>query len=219
MCSNDRGFLSPSRPGASSLTYKPGPSCGERAGAKGVPERRRIQLPEARGPTPATLPRASLLNLCEVSVTHTKWARGPEEVLMTKHRTNYWVRGCHSARRRRTASTMRSYSPWTNGTTLFKGLTVDANELPPPDFDDRWSAMFALPPQRTQLGAGSTSAKCARYGHWNELSSQCPIVRKLNSRVCAAEGPIWRKTQANLRGNLSLSQRLSATGGSSRSHH
>ena len=50
---------------------------------------------------PATLPPASLLNLCEVSVTHTKWARGPEEVLMTKHRTNYWVRGCHSAHRRR----------------------------------------------------------------------------------------------------------------------
>jgi hypothetical protein len=51
-----------------------------------------------------------------------------------------------------TATTMRSHSPGTDGnvvsagTTLLKGLTVDAHKLPTADFDDRWSAMFALPP-------------------------------------------------------------------------
>jgi len=40
-----------------------------------------------------------------------------------------------------TAATMRSHSPWTDGTT---GLTVDANKAA--DFEDRWSAMFPLPP-------------------------------------------------------------------------
>jgi hypothetical protein len=41
-------------------------------------------------------------------------------------------------------------SPWADAmvvfarTTLLKGLAVDANKLPTVDFDDRWSAMFAL---------------------------------------------------------------------------
>jgi hypothetical protein len=51
-----------------------------------------------------------------------------------------------------TAATMRSHSPWTDGivvsagTTLLKGLTVDVNRPPTEDFDERWSAMFALAP-------------------------------------------------------------------------
>ena len=39
-----------------------------------------------------------------------------------------------------TATNMRSHSPWTHDTT---GLMVEANK--PADFEDRWSAMFALP--------------------------------------------------------------------------
>jgi|GEM_PF-2683915 len=39
-----------------------------------------------------------------------------------------------------TTANMRSHSPWTHGTT---GLTVEANK--PADFEDRWSAMLALP--------------------------------------------------------------------------
>ena len=43
-----------------------------------------------------------------------------------------------------TAATMRSRSPWTDGSTLLKGLEVEAKKIPTADFDDRWSAMFAL---------------------------------------------------------------------------
>jgi hypothetical protein len=32
------------------------------------------------------------------------------------------------------------------GTTSLKGLTVDVNKPPTADFDERWSAMFALAP-------------------------------------------------------------------------
>ena len=51
-----------------------------------------------------------------------------------------------------TASTIRSHPPSTDhivgsaGMTLLKDLTVDANKLPTADFDDRRSAMIALPP-------------------------------------------------------------------------
>jgi hypothetical protein len=38
--------------------------------------------------------------------------------------------------------TMRSHSPWAE----LKGLTVDANKPLTADFDERWSAMFALAP-------------------------------------------------------------------------
>jgi hypothetical protein len=47
------------------------------------------------------------------------------------------------------AATMRSHSPSTEGivvstgTTISKGLAVDANEFPAASFDDRWSAMSA----------------------------------------------------------------------------
>jgi hypothetical protein len=69
-----------------------------------------------------------------------------EEVLMTKHRiiTGFVAVALLSVAA--TGGAMRSHLPWTGGTTLLKGLTVDANKLPPADFDDRWSAMFALSP-------------------------------------------------------------------------
>jgi hypothetical protein len=87
----------------------------------------------------------SLLNLCEVSVTHTSGlgGRGGSD---DEASNNYWVRGYRSAHVRSTGAAMRSHLPWTDGTTLLKGLTVDANKLPTADFDDRWSAMFALAP-------------------------------------------------------------------------
>lgn len=37
-----------------------------------------------------------------------------------------------------TTANMRSHSPWTHA-----GLSVEANK--PADFEDRWSAVFALP--------------------------------------------------------------------------
>jgi hypothetical protein len=65
---------------------------------------------------------------------------------MTKHRTITGFVAVTLLAVAVTAATVRSHSPWTNGRTLLNGLTVDANELPTADFDDRWSAMFALPP-------------------------------------------------------------------------
>jgi hypothetical protein len=93
---------------------------------------------------------ASLLNLRKAPVTHTKWLGGPEEVLMTKHRTITGFVAVTLLAVAATVATMRSHPPWTNGivvsagTTLSKGLTVNANKLPTADFDDRWSAMFAF---------------------------------------------------------------------------
>jgi hypothetical protein len=69
-----------------------------------------------------------------------------EEVLMTKHRTITGFVAVALLTVAATGAAMRSHLPWTDGTTLLKGLTVDANKLPTTDFDDRWSAMFALPP-------------------------------------------------------------------------
>jgi hypothetical protein len=48
-----------------------------------------------------------------------------------------------------TAVTMRSHSPWADGivvsgTTFLKGIMVP-NEPPAANFDDRWSAISALP--------------------------------------------------------------------------
>ena len=71
---------------------------------------------------------------------------------MTKHRTITGFVAVALLAVAATAATLRSHSPWTDGmvvsagTTLLKGVTVDANKLPTADFDDRWSAMFALPP-------------------------------------------------------------------------
>jgi hypothetical protein len=69
---------------------------------------------------------------------------------MTKHRTITGFVAVALLAVAATAATMRSHSPWTDGTvvsdstTLLKDLAVDANKTA--DFDDRWSAMFALPP-------------------------------------------------------------------------
>ena len=71
---------------------------------------------------------------------------------MTKHRTITGVVAVALLAVAATAGTMRSHSPWTDGivisagTTLLKGLTVDVNKPPTADFDERWSAMFALAP-------------------------------------------------------------------------
>jgi hypothetical protein len=77
---------------------------------------------------------------------------------MTKHRTITGFVAVALLAVAATATTMRSHSPWTDGIvvsagTLLKGLTVDANKVPTADFDDRWSAMFALPPT-TDTGQG-----------------------------------------------------------------
>jgi predicted anti-sigma-YlaC factor YlaD len=60
---------------------------------------------------------------------------------MTKHRTITGFVAVALLAVAATTATMRSHSPLADGTT---GLTVDANKLA--DFEDRWSAMIALPP-------------------------------------------------------------------------
>ena len=71
---------------------------------------------------------------------------------MTKHRTITGFVAVALLAVAATAGMMRSHSPWTDGivvsagTTLLKGLTVDVNKPPTADFDERWSAMFALAP-------------------------------------------------------------------------
>jgi hypothetical protein len=71
---------------------------------------------------------------------------------MTKHRTITGFVAVALLAVAATAATMRSHSPWTDGivgsagATLFKGLTVDVNKAPTANFDERWSAMFALAP-------------------------------------------------------------------------
>jgi hypothetical protein len=70
---------------------------------------------------------------------------------MTKHRTITGFVAVALLAVAATTATMRSHSPWSGsivsaGTTLLQGLTVDANNPPPADFDERWSAMFASAP-------------------------------------------------------------------------
>ena len=60
---------------------------------------------------------------------------------MTKHRTITGFVAVALLAVAATTATIRSHSLWTDGTT---GLTVGANK--PADFEDRWSAMIALPP-------------------------------------------------------------------------
>jgi hypothetical protein len=69
-----------------------------------------------------------------------------EEVLMTRHRTITGFVAVALLAVAATAVTMRSHSAWTDSTTLSKVLKVDASKDPTADFDDRWSAMFALSP-------------------------------------------------------------------------
>jgi predicted anti-sigma-YlaC factor YlaD len=68
---------------------------------------------------------------------------------MTKHRTITGFVAVALVAVAATAVTMRSHSPWADGivvssTTLLKGIMV-SNEAPPANFDDRWSAISALP--------------------------------------------------------------------------
>jgi hypothetical protein len=69
------------------------------------------------------------------------------EVLMTRHRTITGFVAVALLAVAATAATMRSHSPWTEvvsaGTTMSRGLTVDANEPPTASFEERWSAMSA----------------------------------------------------------------------------
>ena len=64
---------------------------------------------------------------------------------MTRHRTITGFVAVALLAVAATAATMRSHSPEgivvSAGTTMSKGLTVDANELPTASFDERWSAM------------------------------------------------------------------------------
>ena len=68
---------------------------------------------------------------------------------MTKHRTITGFVAVALLAVAATVATMRSHSPWTDGTvvsagtTMSKGLTVDAKELPSASFDERWSAISA----------------------------------------------------------------------------
>jgi hypothetical protein len=68
---------------------------------------------------------------------------------MTKHRTITGFVAVTLVAVAATAVTVRSHSPWADGivvsgTTLLKGFMVP-NKVP--DFDDRWSAISALPPR------------------------------------------------------------------------
>jgi hypothetical protein len=66
---------------------------------------------------------------------------------MTRHRTITGFVAVALLAVAATAATLRSHSPWTEGilvsagTTMSRGHTADANELPTASFDDRWSAM------------------------------------------------------------------------------
>ena len=65
---------------------------------------------------------------------------------MTKHRTITGFVTVAVLAIAAITATMRSHSRWTAGTSLLKGLTVDVSKPPTADFDERWSAMFALAP-------------------------------------------------------------------------
>ena len=66
---------------------------------------------------------------------------------MTKHRTITGFVAVALLAVAATAATMRSHSPSTDGTVVSAGTTllntVDANNLPTANFDDRWSAISA----------------------------------------------------------------------------
>ena len=67
---------------------------------------------------------------------------------MTKHRTITGFVAVALLAVAATAATMRSHSPWNDGIVVSAGtkaLTVDANKFPTASFDERWSAMSALP--------------------------------------------------------------------------
>ena len=68
---------------------------------------------------------------------------------MTSHRTITGFVAVALVAVAATAVTVRSHSPWADGivvsgTTFLKGIMV-SNEAPAANFDDRWSAISALP--------------------------------------------------------------------------
>ena len=70
---------------------------------------------------------------------------------MTKHRTITGFVAVTLVAVAATAVTMRSHSPWADGivvsgTTLVKGFMV-SSKVPAADFNDRWSAISAVPPR------------------------------------------------------------------------
>jgi hypothetical protein len=81
---------------------------------------------------------------------------------MTKHRTIIGFAAVALLTVAATAATTRSHSRWSDGmdvsagTMLLKSLTVVVNKPPTADFDERWSAMFALAPttDAAQRGLG-----------------------------------------------------------------
>ena len=79
-------------------------------------------------------------------MTHAKGLSGPQEVLMTRHRTITGFVAVALLAVAATAATMRSHP---EGIVVpagpAKGLAVDANELPTASFDERWSAISASP--------------------------------------------------------------------------
>ena len=67
---------------------------------------------------------------------------------MTKHRTITGFVAVALLAVAATVATMRSHSPWTDSIVVSAGTkapTVDANKFPTASFDERWSAMSALP--------------------------------------------------------------------------
>jgi len=68
---------------------------------------------------------------------------------MTRHRTITGFVAVALLAVAATAATLRSHSPWTDGTLVSTGTnmsrshTVDTDNIPAASFDDRWSAMSA----------------------------------------------------------------------------
>lgn len=75
---------------------------------------------------------------------------------MTRHRTITGFVAVALLAVAATAANMRSHSPSTDGivvsagTTMSKGVTVDANEIAAASFDDRWSAISASTPDTAE---------------------------------------------------------------------
>ena len=90
----------------------------------------------------------TLLNLREIPRDPPKGGFRNQEVPLTKHRTITGFVAVALVAVAATAVTMRSHSPWADGivsgTALLKGFTA-SNKVPAASFDDRWSAISALP--------------------------------------------------------------------------
>jgi hypothetical protein len=62
---------------------------------------------------------------------------------MTKHRTITGFLAVALVAVAATAVTVRSHSPWADGTTLLKGFAA-SNKAPAASFEDRWSATSSV---------------------------------------------------------------------------